>query len=79
METITLDYPIDFEGGKLAEVKVRRPKVSDVTAARKGKKDEAEQEVALIATLTGLPPAAIEELDLADYKKLQEVLSGFFG
>jgi hypothetical protein len=50
-----------------------------VTAARKGKKDEAEQEVALIATLTGLPVSAIEELDLADYKKLQEVLGGFFG
>ena len=79
MDTIKLDYPIDFEGGKLAEINVRRPKVSDVTAARKGKKDEAEQEVALIATLTGLPVSAIEELDLADYKKLQEVLGGFFG
>lgn len=79
MDTITLDYPIDFEGGKLTKVDLRRPKVADVIAARKGKKDEAEQEVGLIATISGLPPAAIEELDLADYKKLQEYLSGFFG
>jgi hypothetical protein len=79
MNEITLDYPIFFEGRNLAKLTVRRPKVSDVTAAKKSKKDEAEQEVALIAALTGLPPAAIEDLDLADYKKLQEVLSGFFG
>jgi hypothetical protein len=79
MDPITLDYPIDFEGGKLSEITIRRPKVSDVTAARKGKKDEAEQEVTLIASLSGLPASAIEQLDLADYKKLQEVLQGFFG
>lgn len=76
---IDLLYPIDFEGGKLSKVELRRPKVSDVVKARKGLKDEAEQEVALISKLSGLPPAAIEDLDVADYKKLQEVLSGFFG
>jgi hypothetical protein len=76
---IDLQYPIDFEGGKLSKVELRRPKVSDVVKARKGLKDEAEQEVALISKLSGLPPAAIEDLDVADYKKLQEVLSGFFG
>jgi hypothetical protein len=76
---IELQFPIDFEGGKLAKIELRRPKVADVVKARKGLKDEAEQEVALIAKLSGLPPAAIEDLDIADYKKLQEVLSGFFG
>jgi hypothetical protein len=79
MDTITLKYPIDFEGGKLSEITIRRPKVSDVTTARKSKKDEAEQEVALIAALSGLPPSAIDELDIADYKAVQEVLQGFFG
>ena len=76
---IDLQYPIDFEGGKHSKVELRRPTVSDVVKARKGLKDEAEQEVALISKLSGLPPAAIEDLDVADYKKLQEVLSGFFG
>lgn len=76
---IELQFPIDFEGGKLSKVELRRPKVADVVKARKGLKDEAEQEVALIAKLSGLPPAAIEYLDIADYKKIQEVLSGFFG
>jgi hypothetical protein len=79
METIPLDYPIEFEGRTLASVEMRRPKVSDVTAAKRSKKTEAEAEVALVATLCGLPPAAIEDLDVADYKKLQERLSDFFG
>ena len=79
METVKLKYPIDFEGGKLSEITLRRPKVADVTAAKKGKKEESEQEITLIATLSGLPPVAIEELDLADYKALQEILTGFFG
>ena len=76
---IELQFPIDFEGGKLSKVELRRPKVADVVKARKGLKDEAEQEVALIAKLSGLPPAAIEDLDISDYKKMQEILSGFFG
>lgn len=79
MTEIELEYPIDFEGGKLKSVTLRRPKVGDVVKARKGLKDEADQEVAIIAKLSGLPPAAIEDLDISDYKKIQEVLSGFFG
>lgn len=79
MDPIPLEFPIDFEGKKLTEITMRRARVQDVVNARKGKLDEAEQETKLIATLCGLPPAAILELDLADYKKLQEVLQSFFG
>ncbi len=79
MDTITLDYPVPFEGGTLKEIHVRRPKVADIVAARKSKKDEAEQEITMISKLTDIPPETIESLDLADYKKIQEVLSGFFG
>jgi hypothetical protein len=79
MDTIQLTYPVDFEGGKLSEVTLRRPKVSDVTSARKTAKDDASQEVALIAKLAGLPASVVEDFDLADYKKLQEHLQDFFG
>lgn len=78
MEKIELQYPVPFEGGELKEISIRRPKVSDVVAARKSKKDEAEQEIAMLSKLTDIPPETIETLDLADYKKLQETLSGFF-
>jgi len=78
MDTIKLDYPIDFEGGKLKEIHIRRPKVGDLVAARKSKKDEAEQEIAMLSKLTDIPPDTIEQLDVADYKKIQEVLTSFF-
>jgi hypothetical protein len=79
MDKITLEYPVPFEGGELKEISIRRPKVSDIVAARKSKKDEAEQEITMISKLTDIPPETIETLDLADYKKIQEALSGFFG
>jgi len=79
MDPIKLEHPITSDGRKITEIDMRRPKVADVVAARKNKVDEAEQETALIANLAGLPPSAILDLDLADYKKLQERLAGFFG
>lgn len=78
MDTITLKYPVPFEGGELKEISIRRPKVADVVAARKSKKDEAEQEVDMISKLTDIPPDTLLTLDLADYKALQEVLQSFF-
>lgn len=78
--TVTkLDHPIPFEGGTLSEISMRRAKVSDSLGARKKSRDAGEQEVQLIATLAGLPPSAIEDLDMHDYAKLQAALSGFFG
>lgn len=38
---------------------------------------DAEKEVALIANLASISREAVEELDLADYSKIQEVLQGF--
>lgn len=79
MDPIKLDYPIDLEGRKLTEITLRRPKVKEARDARKKHKDEADQEISLLATLSGLPPSAIEDLDIADYTKLQKELAGFFG
>jgi len=79
MDPIKLEHPITSDGRSITEIGMRRPKVADVLAARKNKADEAESETALIANLAGLPPSAILDLDLADYKKLQERLAGFFG
>ena len=79
MTPIILDYPIDFEGGKLTKITLRRAKVADVVSSQKGKAEDAEKEVRLLAALAGLPQSAIEDLDVSDYKKLQTELSGFFG
>lgn len=79
METIKLDYPVQFEGRTISEITLRRPKVADTRKARKDHKDPADQEIAMLATLSGLPPALFDELDMADYSKVQEKLEGFFG
>jgi hypothetical protein len=79
MTSISLEYPVTVEGREVAEISLRRPRVNDVVASRKGKKDDADAEVALIANLAGLPPSAILDLDLSDYKKLQEAIGDFFG
>lgn len=72
--TIKLDYPIkDGEGKEIAELHVRRAKAKDVRqVAKRG--DEIEQTFHLMSILTGLVPEDIEELDIADFKKVQSAI-----
>lgn len=77
--TINLKHPIQLEGRELKSITLRRPKVADILRAKKASEDDAEQEVATVAALAGIPPAAVEDLDLADYKVIQKALAGFFG
>ena len=55
---------------------MRRPKVKDVTAIGKIK-DREQAEKQLFANLCEIPPDAIENMDLADYQKLQDVYESF--
>lgn len=80
MTQIKLDFPITVDGATLAEIKLRRPTVKDMRVARlTGGKDDAAQEINLIANLAQLTPDAIESLDMADFVKVQKALQGFFG
>ncbi len=77
MQEIQLQYPVSADGQTLTALKVRRPKVKDRLAAAKTGGDPATQEVRLFANLCEVSPATIEELDMADYTRLQEALQGF--
>jgi hypothetical protein len=82
MDKTTLDYPIKTGAGQtISELTLRRPKVSDMKKAQRGSTDPASQELALIASLTEekLTPEDMEELDLADYAKLQALFRGYVG
>lgn len=74
IQTIKLDYPIRVQtenGEKLLEtLPVRRLTVGDLRAVA-GLKTDAEQELAMMARITGLVPEDLDLLDLADYQKLQ--------
>lgn len=75
---ITLQYPVIVDGHEYSALQMRRCKVKDRRLAMKQKTVE-DQEITLIANLCEVSPAVIDELDSADYEKLQEVLRGFFG
>ncbi|TQV72732.1 phage tail assembly protein [Exilibacterium tricleocarpae] len=74
---MTLTYPIDSNGGRLEELTMRRPKVRDRLAAEKIQGNQADKEVRFIANLCEVAPEEIEELDMADYARIQAVLSDF--
>lgn len=75
-EIIQLDYPFTTgTGEELKEITVRRAKVGDLRAAAKAGGESSEQEIVLVARITGLVVEDVEQLDLADYRKVQTFLS----
>lgn len=65
---------IKLSNGKT--INMRKPKVRDLRAVA-NIKNEMEQEIQLISNLTGLSTDEIDDMDFADYKKLQEKLKDF--
>ncbi|MBF0304191.1 MAG: phage tail assembly protein [Alphaproteobacteria bacterium] len=75
--TVTLDFPVLFQGNRHATLTVRRCKVRDRIAATRGGGDDGEKEVRLFANLCEVDPAVIMEMDEVDYAKLQTAYLGF--
>ena len=70
---IDLKYPIKTgDGRQWASLELRRATVGDLKAAQRVSDLAEEQEIALIARLTGLLPEDVELLDLADFRRLQD-------
>ena len=79
--TIQLSTPISFEGYTITELNIRRPKVRDLRVMEQATADkptQLDQGAAMVALLSGIPEAAIEELDAADFTRASEVIAGFF-
>jgi len=57
-------------------IKMRKPKVRDMRIVS-DVDNEVEKEMRLIGNLTNMTLEEIDEMDLDDYKKLQEALMGF--
>ena len=77
MTEICLKYPVQLASGKaLDKLTLRRAKVADLREASRGGASQEDQEVALLARLSGLLPEDVLELDLADYKALQDAFRG---
>ncbi len=72
-ETVKLDYPIkDGQGNEVTELNIRRAKARDVRKMQGN--TETEQSISLLATLTGLVPEDIDELDVSDFVRASQVI-----
>lgn len=71
-ETVKLGIPIQINGVTTDRLVMRRPKLKDFrNASKMAGKDPEEQEIRLFCILTDCAPSDLEELDYADYGKLQ--------
>lgn len=73
---LKLNYPVNVNGNEVKALKVRRPKVRDNLIAAK-KTTPEDQEMTMMALLTGQDDDVLNELDMADYDALQKVVVGF--
>jgi len=73
-KTLTLCVPVEFSGTVYTEVSIRKLKGRDFIALQKMTGDE---DVALLAIVTGLPAVVIEELDADDFVALSEAAQAF--
>ena len=71
-QAITLHCPVELaDGTRLERITMRRAKVGDIRAVAHLEGDAA-QEIAMLARLSGLVPEDLEDLDLCDYKQVQD-------
>ena len=76
--TVPLDFPTKFDGVERDHLTLRRPKVRDMrSAAKVAPGDDDGQELALFATLAEVAPNDLEDMDLADYNRLQDAYFRF--
>lgn len=78
--TYILKHPyITAAGQKLHTLTLHRLKVKDIRAARSVSKDPAEWDEPLVAAMTGLVPEDLSDMDLQDYRALQERFQQMYG
>ncbi|WP_020414340.1 phage tail assembly protein [Microbulbifer sp. VTAC004] len=83
---IKLDFPVEYQGIIYSELQMRRPKVRDLLAIERKQKEserkrqpvgDGELATETYANLCEVSPAVIEDMDAADFKKLDETYEGF--
>lgn len=78
--SISLDFPITTAAGaKVEAITMRRAKVKDLRRMGDYGKDDAAQEIGLMAHLSGMTAEDFDELDAVDYRKLQNSFRSLLG
>jgi Phage tail assembly chaperone proteins, E, or 41 or 14 len=75
--TLTLKFPVTFQGIPYATISLRRPKLKDSRLLVDAEKDPVGSQARFFGQLAEVPPGVIEELDAADFKELQGWVASF--
>lgn len=75
--TVKLKHPVTVKKHKYDKLIMRSPKVRDQITAQKKCSDGIELEITLFANLCEVSNEVIEELEMADYKKLEAAYKDF--
>ena len=76
---VDLAVPLEIAGAKSGKLKMRYPTVRDRMDAEEATETDAENELFLLARLTGLAPDDFRDMHLGDYRKCQVALGKFMG
>jgi hypothetical protein len=76
-ETIDLDFPVQLADRLLTEVTMRRPTMKDLRLNPIRAADDLGGEMKLLGCLCGLRMEEIEQLDMADYRRLTDTFDRF--
>lgn len=75
--TITLKYPVSFQGTTYDKITLRRPRVKDTELLVDSKENAVRTNNNYLGQLAQLPPGVFAELDLADMRAVQKALESF--
>lgn len=74
---VTLQFPVKHGSEEIRELNFRRPKGKDM---RKLPSDVSVGDIMdLAARLSGYPPSVMDELEIADFNAVNEVIGDFLG
>lgn len=75
--TITLDFPVEYNGETISTLNMRRPKVRDQRVVNKCGGDDLDVDIKMFTILCEVSEAVIDDLVPTDFKKLQKAFQDF--
>ena len=74
---IPLRYGVEADGARIEQLAMRPPLARDSRDAQRGAGSAADMEIRLLANLCSVSPDAIEQLHMADYRRVQTAYEDF--
>lgn len=74
---LKLDFPIEYQGASIADLKIRRAKGKDMRFLPKNDEQGVEGMFPFYSLICGCEEGVFDEMDASDIVKLSEVVEGF--